>query len=309
MKGILWFLAISFGLAWAAWELAIQSGIPVRSLEFQLYALPGAFAPAVASIIVRRWITREGFGDAGLRPNFSRWRYYLFAWLLPLVVIAAIVLEAMLLGIGRPDISLGGAADAIPAYGEIGAEGLGLAIVPQLLLAAIVATPVLWGEEFGWRGYLQPRLFNGRPVQAAVATGVIWAVWHYPLTLRGYNYPDFPILGSMLFMLFTVLMSYILGWVYSRSGSIWTTSLAHSATNSVGSLAYLWLAGSAGPTLVSYAGLLALPPLILVCGILFWLDRRRASSDDRELVRETASGHAVPPRGRFSSPGSELPIP
>ena len=278
MKGILWFLAISFGLAWAAWEVAIQSGISVRSLEFQYYALPGAFAPAVAAIIVRKWITREGFADAGLRPNLKRWRYYLFAWLLPMAVVGIIILEAILLGIGRPDFSLAGAMDAVPAYREMGTQNPGPAIVPQVLVTALVAIPVLWGEEFGWRGYLQARLFGGRPIAAAVATGVIWAIWHYPVTLRGYNYPDYPILGSMLFTVFTVLMSYIFGWIYSRSGSIWAASLAHSATNSVGSLSYLWLAGAAGPTVVSYAGLLALTPLTLVCGILYWLDRRKAGS-------------------------------
>ena len=62
-------------------------------------------------------------------------------------------------------------------------------VVPQLMGVAVLMTPLLWGEEFGWRGYLQLRLFPGRPVSAAIATGLIWAVWHYPLTLRGYDYP------------------------------------------------------------------------------------------------------------------------
>jgi len=273
MKGIVWFLLISFGLAWVSWELAIQAGIPVRSGAFQLYAIPGAFAPAVAAIVVRKWITREGFRDAGLRPNLTSWRYYLFAWLLPLAVVGFIILEARLLGIGQPDLTLDRAMAAFPAIREAGTPAnAGLAIVPQLLLTALLATPVLWGEEFGWRGYLQMRLFRGRPIAAAVATGLIWGIWHYPLTLRGYNYPDFPVLGSLLFLPFTVMLSYIFGWIYARSGSIWSTSLAHAATNSVGSLAFLWLAGAAGPTIVSYAGLLAMLPLAIVCLAMFWLD-------------------------------------
>lgn len=278
MKGTMWFLLISFSLAWVSWELAIQAGISVRSGEFQLYALLGGFAPAIAAIVVRKWITREGFHDAGLRPNLKCWRYYLVAWLLPLAVVTFIILEARILGIGQPDLSLERAMAAFPSIREVGTpSNPGLAIVPQLLMTALLATPVLWGEEFGWRGYLQMRLFSGRPIAAAVATGLIWGIWHYPLTLRGYNYPDFPVLGSLLFLVFTMMLSYIFGWIYSRSGSIWSTSLAHAATNSVGSLSFLWLAGAAGPTIVSYAGLLALPPLAIVCVFLFWLDSKTAT--------------------------------
>jgi hypothetical protein len=54
--------------------------LPTSSLLFQYIALPGALSPAIAAIIVRKWVTREGFVDAGLKPNLSKaWRYYLFA--------------------------------------------------------------------------------------------------------------------------------------------------------------------------------------------------------------------------------------
>src|SRR5262245_62094771 len=120
MKGIVWFLALSFGLAWGIWEFAVQSGVSVTGLGFEPYALAGGFAPAVAAIIVRKWITREGFGDAGLGLGLKHWRIYLFAWLLPLGVGAVILLEAMTLGIGRPDLTLARAMAAHPAIREMG---------------------------------------------------------------------------------------------------------------------------------------------------------------------------------------------
>jgi len=47
---------------------------------FQFFALPGTFSPAIAAFIVRKWVTHEGFGDAGLRSNLkTKWRYYLVA--------------------------------------------------------------------------------------------------------------------------------------------------------------------------------------------------------------------------------------
>lgn len=276
MKGVWWFLAIGFGLAWTAWELAIRSGVTVSSLQFQLYALPGAFAPAIAAIVVRRWITREGFGDAGLAIDVTRWRYWVFAWLLPIGVLAVIVAEAMLFGIARPDFTLAhAAAGAAGAVGRVGAANLsGLRVVPPSLIGAILAVPLLWGEEFGWRGYLQTRLMPGRPVGAAIATGVIWAVWHYPLTLRGYDFPDHRVLGSLLFIVPTVLLSYIFGWIRERSGSIWAASLAHASTNIIGGrLSVMWFAGSSS-LVTGYAGLLAIPPLFIVCLCIFRADEK-----------------------------------
>jgi membrane protease YdiL (CAAX protease family) len=297
MKGVIWFLVICFGLAWASWEIAIASGISVLSWQFQLYALPGAFAPAIAAIVVRKWITREGFGDAGLGLHAARWPIYLFAWLLPLAVVAVIVVEAVALGVARPDFTLMQAmATGDAGHSLTALRNPGLWVVPQLMAMAILMTPVLWGEEFGWRGYLQARIFAGRPVLAALATGLIWGVWHYPVTLRGYDFPGHPIVGSLLLTACAVPLAYIFGWIRARSGSIWAPSLAHAATNSIGGLTILWLAGAKNLIMISYVGVLAIPPLLLVCSCLFRADRRspfrrgggsrlgRQGIGDKELV-------------------------
>jgi uncharacterized protein len=291
MRGIVWFLAITFGLAWASWEVVIRSGVSVLSWQFQLYVLPGALAPAFAALVVRKWITREGFADAGLGIGLPYWRYYLLAWLLPLGVVGAIVAQAILLGIAQPDFSLAGAAASGVAGRDAGQlADLGWLVVPQVMIMALVTTPLLFGEEFGWRGYLQRRILVGRPVLAAAVTGGIWAVWHFPVTLRGYNYPDHPVLGSLLFVAITMLLSYLFGWFRVRTDSIWAASLAHASTNAIGGLAVLWFAGTAGPIVISYGGLLAVPPLFAVCAIVYWVERRRASPDCPELSGETVRG-------------------
>ena len=278
MRGVVWFVTIAFGLAWGWWELVIRSGVSVLSWQFQLYVLPGAFAPAIAAIVVRAWITREGFADAGLAINVRQWRYYLLAWLMPLAIVAMIVAEAVTFGLGRPDFTLAGAAESGMA-GRNAAQlaGLGWLLVPQVMIMALITTPLLWGEEFGWRGYLQRRIFPGRPVAAAVATGIIWAVWHFPVTLRGYNYPDHPLLGSLLFVAITILTSYLFGWFRERSGSIWAASLAHASTNAIGGLIVLWFAGSLDPVVASYAGLLAVPPLLFACALVYRSEHVRSS--------------------------------
>ena len=270
-KGIVWYLIITFGVAWSSWELAIRLGVSVLSWQFTICAIPGAFAPAIAAVIVRKWITHEGFADAGLSFHAQSWRYYLFAWLLPLMVAFIVTAEAITFGFAHPDFSLSrAAANGVDGHDVAGLSGVGLAIIPQVLLTAIVAAPILWGEEFGWRGYLQRRLVTKNPEIAAMCTGVIWGVWHWPLTLRGYDFPDRPILGSFLLVVMAIFMSYIFEWIREKSKTIWSPSLAHASTNSVGGLAMFWFGGAIAPSTI---GLLSLAPLFVVCIVIFLLRR------------------------------------
>lgn len=263
-RGMVVFLLIAFGLAWVNWAvlISVYGTTPPNTLLGILAGLPAAFAPAIAAIVVRKWVTREGFADAGLRLNLRRgWPYYLFGWLWPLVVVAVVAILATVLGIGIPDLSFGDGLTGLPILSSIP-----WLIVPVLLILAIIVTPLLWGEEFGWRGYLQIRLFADRPLLAAVATGVIWGIWHYPLiVVTGFNYPDHPFLGLIPFTVFTVLISIIFGWLRLRTGSTWTSSLAHSAINAYGDALLRLLFPTGSTFLVGYGGLLALAPIGVLC--------------------------------------------
>ena len=294
-KGILSFLAIAFGLAWFAWELPVLMGVTLTPRTFQLYTLPGSFAPAIAAIVVRKWITREGFGDAGLRLDVSRWRYFLVAWLAPLAIVCVIAAEAQLSSLASVDFSAEAALRAMGQHPPAAMRPyLGFIVVAQVLFQALVVTPILWGEEFGWRGYLQPRLFPGRPLLAAVATGLIWGAWHYPLIFRGFNYGDQPWLGALIFPVITVLQSIILGWLRDRSGSIWAASLGHASTNAVGgSLTVLWFYG-ADPVWVGSPGDIGLAS----AGRVLRLDRLVRPREARGAAMTTR----IAPVDRFRAP-------
>jgi membrane protease YdiL (CAAX protease family) len=262
-KGIVSFLVLTFGISWTIALVLFQFGVAPGDTRL---AAPFGFAPALAAIVVRKWITREGFADAGLRPNLREtWPYYLVAWLLPLIVVPTIVALVVLFGLSQPDFTYQRAFTAL----NLGIPPALFAVLPPpfpLLLIPLVGTFIIWGEEFGWRGYLQIRLFADRPVRAAVATGVIWGLWHAPLILAGLNFPDNRVLGVFLFPVTTTLWSIIFGWLRQRTGSSWSASLAHAATNSVGGT---WLAllfyGGPNWTFVSYGSVIAWIPLSLIC--------------------------------------------
>ena len=141
----------------------------------------------------------------------------------------------------------------------------------QVLLTAIIVTPLLWGEGFGWRSYLQIRLMAHRPLLAAIITGVIWGIWHYPINLQGYNYPDDRTLGLFIFPVFTVLLSIIFGWLRIKTGSVWPACLAHASTNAIGGgLTILLFMGASNWIFVGYPGILSWIPLGALCAWIIY---------------------------------------
>jgi len=99
------------------------------------------------------------------------------------------------------------------------------------ILNAFVAT----GEEFAWRGLLQPLLTDRFGLFKGIAIlGFIWSMWHLPALLNGYNYPDNPIVGSfVLFPIRLIATSYFYAWLTLKSKSFLPASIAHGALNGI----------------------------------------------------------------------------
>ncbi len=90
-KRILIFIAFVIGVSWVVALAVRQSGMMETSPTGGMMLANTIIItlPALANIFTRL-VTKEGWGNLWLRPNFKRgWRFYLAAWLLPLL--AAVV--------------------------------------------------------------------------------------------------------------------------------------------------------------------------------------------------------------------------
>jgi membrane protease YdiL (CAAX protease family) len=212
-RGILAFVAIAFGLAWLPFAPTLVGSDPIG-----LILMP--FAPAIAAVVVRRWVTREGFGDAGLRPNLGHWPLYALAATWPVATTLLSIGAAWILRLtpGGFDLPWGKTAPELPTL-------LGW------MFLSLVAAPIFLGEELGWRGYLQVRLLADRPVHAAVATGLIWGVWHTPMILTGGQRTENKWLMLALFPFVAVVLSLFFGWLRAVTGDVWAGSVAHASNN------------------------------------------------------------------------------
>jgi membrane protease YdiL (CAAX protease family) len=102
-----------------------------------------------------------------------------------------------------------------------------------LLIGSIQSCFFAVGEEIGWRGFLVPRLAREHGLdRVAVTSGLIWAVWHYPLILfAGYS-GGAPAWYSLLcFTVLVVGISYFYAWITVRSTSVWPAMLLHGSHN------------------------------------------------------------------------------
>ncbi|MCJ8324442.1 MAG: CPBP family intramembrane metalloprotease [Rhizobiales bacterium] len=118
---------------------------------------------------------------------------------------------------------------------QFGGDGLYLTnsnLMPQLVVILLISI----GEEFGWRGYLLPKLQNHyNALIASLILALIWSLWHYPAYLIGVGTPlDVPF---YIFMLWVFPVTLIITWVYNNSGSILLPIIMHSAANA--SFSYL----------------------------------------------------------------------
>ena len=99
-------------------------------------------------------------------------------------------------------------------------------ILPQIILIILIAI----GEEYGWRGYLLPRLMKRCNVlYSSVILGLIWGIWHFPAYLIGTGIP----LGMnfFVFLLWVILGTLFISWIYYYTRSILTSILAHIGAN------------------------------------------------------------------------------
>ncbi|TMD77710.1 MAG: CPBP family intramembrane metalloprotease [Chloroflexi bacterium] len=151
---------------------------------------------------------------------------------------------------------------------QLALSGVLISIALAFTLGIIFNMIFTFGEEFGWRGYLLPRLAPLGGIYAAIITGVIWGLWHAPLiVLDGYNYPGHPWFGLGMMVIFTVSLSMIFAWLRFRSGSIWPSTLAHAAINAQAGFGLLLLS-RADSLLGVPLGIIGLIPMI---ALAIWL--------------------------------------
>lgn len=292
MKRVKVFLVVTFGLTWgllipAGFLLgAFENGEASSPVMMGLIAL-SMFFPLVGTLAANFSCKPEERIDLGWRPLIKQnVRSYLVAWLAPaaIALVGCIVFFALSPHLFDPTmrsfVETSAAAAGLepdqPANQMLPTPVmLGATLVFSLAIAPFINMIPAFGEELGWRGMLYPTLAELMSERSsALATGIIWGLWHAPAIAMGHNYgmgyEGFPIAGILTMTLLCTAMSCWLSLLRARSGSVWPCALAHGAFNAVANVGVVFC--SAGQTLFgpNPLGLVAGIPLMAI-GVLSWL--------------------------------------
>lgn len=265
IRRIIIFLGFAFGIAWlTGLAIYLRGGLisspqiaPGITLALVLMATAYMWAPALGNILTRL-VTREGWKEMGLRPNFRRsWPFWLAGWFLPSVMTLVGAFLFFLIFPKYFDVSLSTIRQLMarsPSVKNLAPiTVLIVELVQAVLIAPIINSIATFGEEFGWRAYLLPKLLPLGGRKTMVLIGVIWGIWHWPVIFMGYeygfSYPGYPWAGPLLFIWVTLGLGIFLGWLTLRAKSIWPAVIAHAAINGFAGAAIMVEIGQPNPLL------------------------------------------------------------
>ena len=233
-------------------------------------------------------LSGQTLSGMGWKPRLKgKIKLLLAAWLLPalLTAIGAVLYFAVFPGYfdlsGDYLVSVAGAE----VLEQLEAQGLTyplyvlISVVSCLTYAPLVNMVLAAGEEAGWRGFLYPQLkAKFGKVKGLLLGGVIWGMWHWPLMwLIGYeygtDYVGFPVVGMLLFCVFTTAAGILCDWLYEKTGCIWLPSIFHGAVNAAGTVPLAICAANTGSAILlgpAPIGLLAGLPLCICAAVLLF---------------------------------------
>ncbi|MCI5774547.1 MAG: CPBP family intramembrane metalloprotease [Erysipelotrichaceae bacterium] len=95
------------------------------------------------------------------------------------------------------------------------------------------AFTAFFGEEYGWRYFLQPLLQKrfGK-LNGVIVLGIVWGLWHLPINL--FYYSPQTALQSIVGQLITCISySIFFGYVYMKTNNIWSAVWIHFFNNNL----------------------------------------------------------------------------
>ncbi len=318
-KRLLIYIVLAFAVTYAyEFLILFPKWRQIRSVA-ALQVAPVMFIPAL-SVIVTRLITREGFRDSYLNPKFNKGkrRYYAMAWFgFDILAVIGVVLYFL---VYRDNFSL-----AMDYYvGVLKSQGADFspeaasAMVLSTSLAGFFLAPVLniltcFGEEWGWRGYLFPKLKEAVGIKAALLlSGIIWGLWHLPLTIMGHNYglgyAGYPVAGILAMCVFCTVIGILFSYLTVRTGSVFPAVFAHGAINGFASFGIYFTKDGGNPFIgPSVTGILSGLPII-ICAVLAFRSLSENDREAEEVAEEKLSdrrGPSVPERRETQQDGDK----
>lgn len=257
-KRIRFFLLLCFGVAWVMELFGVipmyQSGDVDAVKEAVDMISQLMLTPALAALVTRL-ATREGLAKSGFQFNFYEHKVlFLLGWFgtTALTFLGAVIYFLVFRDNFDPNMT-----DFVASYGksaanagtQMDAVNIVASYKTDLLIkvftAAVLDIVNSFGEEWGFRAYLLPKLYRKLgAVPAILISGFASGLWYAPLVAVGYYYgtgnAGFPVVNIIAMCIFGMVTGVLYSYLCLRTGSIFPAVFAHSAVNVMMSQASLF---------------------------------------------------------------------
>jgi membrane protease YdiL (CAAX protease family) len=248
-KRLVIFLVLCFGMAWLIEIFGIipryNSG-DVDSVTEAVNMISQVMLTPALSAMVARIATREGLAKSGIQFNFREHRFlFLFGWFgttiltflgaaLYFIIFRSNYDPNMTEFVAEYTQSAANAGATIDAVEVVASFKTDLLI--KFFTAAVLDIVNSFGEEWGFRAYMLPKLYRKiGAIPAMVISGFASGLWYAPLVVIGYYYgtgnAGFPIVNILAMCVFGCVTGIIYSFLCLRTGSIFPSIFAHSAVN------------------------------------------------------------------------------
>jgi len=282
-RKIVLFLGLTFLFTWMAEILFYLLGGKLHTAAATITLSGVMFIPMVMSILVQKFYREQVIKPLGVSFKLNRW--FVLAWLLPpLMAFATLGVSLLWPGVGySPEMT--GMFERYKSMlppeqleqmrnqiAVMPVHPLWLGLLQGLIAGVSINAVAGFGEELGWRGFLQKELNYMGFWKSSLFIGFIWGIWHAPIILQGYNYPQHPVLGAVMMTALGVLLGPVFSYLRIKARSVIAAAVAHGTFNATSGLAVLLVHGG-NDLIIGSTGIAGLIVLALVnLGILV-LDR------------------------------------
>lgn len=275
------FIGLTFLVNWSFVLLFFALGGRLQSPVGIAFGATYMFVPMLAAILVQKRIYHEPVREPlGISFRLNRW--FLVAWLLPPVIALATLGVSLLVpgveyapqmqGMFERFASLLTPEQMQQLKERMAGTPLGtiwLILFGGLFAGITINAVAGFGEELGWRGFLQKELAFLGFWRSSLLIGLVWGLWHAPLILQGHNYPQHPVAGVLMMTILCVLLAPIFGYVRMKAKSVIAAAIIHGTFNATYGLSIVLVRGGSDLT----TGVTGLPGFVVLAVVILILWR------------------------------------
>jgi len=271
----IFFSVLVLFLSWTAAALFYLLNGDLQTTVGFVFSVGYMFFPLLSVVIVQA-IHKEPILK-GLGVSFKLNRWFVVAWLLPVVfnvaaMFASALFPPMRFSTETPILqnALAQMSQSIPDIDAY--KLLGITIVSGLWAGITMNALFAFGEEIAWRGWLLKQFEGVNFLKTSLIIGIFWGIWHAPLIAMGHNYAQHPFIGLGMMIVFCVLLTPVIQYIRVKSKSVVTAAIFHGTLNAGAGLSLMYL-DNFNDLLGGSAGLAGFLVLLVISCSLFAIDK------------------------------------